>query len=314
MQILITGGAGFIGSNLARVALAANPENNVRIIDDLSTGYATNLDGLDVEFVRGTILDEIALQEAMVGVDAVVHLAAVPSVPRSIKDPRRSHDANATGTLNVLEAARSEGDVHVTVASSSSVYGSNPSLPKREDAWTRPLSPYAATKLITEAYAIAYAHSFGMQTLAFRFFNVYGPGQAAGHSYAAVIPMFIDAALRGEPVVVHGDGLQSRDFTFVGTVCEALYRAASERVTSDSPVNLAFGTRTTLLELIDVISEAVGTDVAVEHVDRRAGDVFASQADGTLLNTLFPGVSSYTLEHGVRATVDWFLSARGAVQ
>ena len=171
----------------------------------------------------------------MRGVDAVVHLGAVPSVPRSIADPVTSHAANATGTVAVLEAARAEGDTHVIVASSSSVYGANPALPKREDLATFPLSPYAASKLATEAYALGYQHSFGLPVLAFRFFNVFGPLQAAGHAYAAVVPQFVSAALDGRPLTVHGDGEQSRDFTYVGTVCDVIAdarRAAGDRIRS----------------------------------------------------------------------------------
>jgi UDP-glucose 4-epimerase len=183
MRILVTGGAGFIGANLCRTLTDAG-EHDVVVIDDLSTGLRDNLDGLDVALIEGSILDAAALDDAVRGVDAVVHLGAVPSVPRSIADPVSSHLANATGTVAVLEAARHEGDTHVIVAGSSSVYGANPKLPKREDLATFPLSPYGASKLATEAYALSYQHSFGLPVLAFRFFNVFGPLQGAGHAYA----------------------------------------------------------------------------------------------------------------------------------
>ncbi|WP_157155335.1 NAD-dependent epimerase/dehydratase family protein [Diaminobutyricimonas sp. LJ205] len=306
MKVLITGGAGFIGSNVARYFLAQDPNTQVTVLDDLSTGFEENLEGLRVNFVKGTILDASQLADLAVGMDSIVHLAAIPSVPRSIADPRRSHDANTTGTLNVLEAARQVGVPHMVVASSSSVYGSNPVLPKREDAWTRPMSPYAATKLLTEAYAIAYGFSYGLKTTAFRFFNVYGPGQAAGHAYAAVVPQFIDHALRGEPLPIHGDGTQTRDFTFVDTVCAAIFHAVERQLGSESPVNLAFGTNTSLNTLIGLLEGQLGHTLELESHPRRTGDVYASQADGSLLRELFPDLQPVPLEVGLAATVDWF--------
>jgi UDP-glucose 4-epimerase len=195
MNILITGGAGFIGANLARHALDRGHE--VRILDDLSTGYVDNLAGLRVDFLQASLLDVEALREAVRGIDSIVHLGALGSVPRSIADPLTTHHANATGSLNVLEAARANGVEHVVCASSSSVYGMNPALPKHEREWVRPMSPYGVSKLAAEQYTLAYQQSYGMATLAFRFFNVFGPLQRAGHVYAAAIPIFIDALLRG---------------------------------------------------------------------------------------------------------------------
>lgn len=304
MKVLITGGAGFIGRNLARTFIDKNID--VRVLDDLSTGAASNLDGLDVEFREGSILDFDLLTESVRGVDSVVHLAAIPSVPRSIANPRASHEANATGTLNVLEAARETGMDHVIVASSSSVYGSNPKLPKNEQDWTRPLSPYGVSKHATEGYALAYQASYGLKTLAFRFFNVYGPYQSAGHAYAAVIPKFIEAALQGRPLEVHGDGRQSRDFTFVDTVCNVIVDAVQRKVSSPGPVNLAFRTNTTLLELIQLMEELLGHSVDVNHVDPRTGDVRASQADAELVKELFPDITPIDLRPGLQATLDWY--------
>jgi len=301
----VTGGAGFIGANLCRRLSGAG--ETVVAFDDLSTGNVDNLRGLDdLTFVEGTILDPTALDGAMRDASAVVHLAARPSVPRSIADPLASHLVNATGTVEVLEAARRAGDLHVIVASSSSVYGANPTLPKHEDLATLPLSPYGASKLATEAYALAYQQSFGLPTLVFRFFNVFGPLQAAGHAYAAAVPAFIAAALAGDPLVVHGDGKQSRDFTFVDTVTEVIADAVARRVTSTTPVNLAFGTRTDLLTLIDELETVVATTVTVEHVEERAGDVRHSQADSSRLQELFPDVRPAPLPDALRATVDWF--------
>lgn len=304
MRLLITGGAGFIGSNLARLAL--DKGHDVVVLDDLSTGYRENLDGLEVTFVEGSILDADRLAEAMAGVDSVVHLAALGSVPRSIKNPQATHEANATGTLRVLEAARDAGVGHVSCASSSSVYGMNPALPKHEREWVRPMSPYAVSKLATEQYTLAFQQSYGMKTLAFRFFNVYGPRQMPGHVYAAVIPVFVDALLKGEQLPINGDGSNSRDFTFVGTVCKVLLDAAERQVSHAEPVNLAFGTNTNLLELVSKIEKVAGQDAEVFHRDPRPGDVPHSQADNASLRGLFPDVQPVTLEDGLTQTVEWF--------
>jgi UDP-glucose 4-epimerase len=304
VSIVVTGGAGFIGANLCRRLAAAG--ETVVALDDLSTGNAENLADLDVTLIEGTILDPAALDRALTDARAVVHLAARPSVPRSITDPMASHLANATGTVEVLEAARRAGNPHVIVASSSSVYGANPTLPKHEDLATLPLSPYGASKLATEAYALAYQQSFGLPALAFRFFNVFGPLQAAGHAYAAVVPAFVAAALEGRPLVVHGDGKQSRDFTFVDTVTEVIADAIAREVTSPGPLNLAFGTRTDLLSLIAELEHVLDTSLEVEHVETRAGDVKHSQADSTRLQELFPDVVPTALPDALRATVDWF--------
>ncbi len=306
MKVLITGGAGFIGSNLARFINEQDASIEVAIVDDLSNGRLSNLTGVVAEFHEGSILDYELLGTLMDGVDSVVHLAALGSVPRSVNAPRPTHEANITGTLNVLEAARAAGVPHVVVASSSSVYGANTVIPKSEFDWTRPMSPYAVTKEATEGYALAYNYSYGMKTLAFRFFNVFGPNQPADHDYAAVIPRFLDAALDGRPLTVHGDGTQSRDFTFVDTVCETLYRAVVEQLSFNDPVNLAFGTNTSLLDLIGVIEDKLGHTVSVEHIESRVGDVRASQSDGLRIRKLFPSVTPVPLGEGIERTVAWF--------
>jgi UDP-glucose 4-epimerase len=307
VRVVVTGGAGFIGANLCR-ELAARPEiDEVVALDDLSTGFAANLEGVGAELVEGSILDRPLLAKVLDSAAHVVHLAARPSVPRSLVDPVASHEVNATGTLYVLEAARTTG-AHTVVASSSSVYGSTPVLPKHEDLPTRPMSPYAVSKLATEAYALAHQVSFELPTLVFRFFNVYGPLQAAGHAYAAVVPAFIDAALRGEPVTIHGDGLQTRDFTYVGTVSKVLADAVVGRVTSPGPVNLAFGTRSTLLELVAALEGLLGQPVERRHQEPRRGDVRDSQASSGRLRALFPALEAVPLEQGLRETLDWFRS------
>lgn len=309
--MLITGGAGFIGANLAKHLVAQGDE--VVVLDDVSTGSRDNLAGVDARLVEGTILSAADLDGVVEGVDSVVHLAARPSVPRSIQDPMASHLVNATGTAEVLEAVRRAGEgrermAQVIVASSSSVYGANPILPKSEDLAPRPVSPYAASKLATESYALAWAASFGLDVLAVRFFNVFGPLQAAGHAYAAVVPAFVDAALAGKPLPVHGDGTQSRDFTYVGSVCAVLGDAIARRVSDPEPMNLAFGSRVTLLKVIAELERIIGTDLEVEHQPTRAGDVPHSQADTTRLRSLFPDVTPVPLVVGLQATVDWFRS------
>lgn len=303
--MLITGGAGFIGANLARAMLAH--EFDVVVLDDLSTGSADNLHGLDVELHVASILDEAAVVRALPGVESVVHLAAIPSVPRSLVSPMASHEANATGTLVVLEALRRAGGIHCILASSSSVYGANPQMPKHEAMPTAPLSPYAVSKLATEAYAIAYHHSFGLDVLPLRFFNVFGPLQPAGHAYAAVIPAFVEAAVAGRPLPVHGDGSQTRDFTFVETVTNGIVQAVRGRVTSAEPVNLAFGTQTSLNQLIALLGETLGRPLQTESLARRHGDVPHSRADGSRLARLLPDLRPVPLEEGLRKTVAWFL-------
>jgi|SRR5579885_1737892 len=310
MDVVVTGGAGFIGANLCRV-LAAHPDvGRVVALDDLSTGDRANLTGVDADLIEGSILDAPTLDRALDGAASVVHLAARPSVPRSIQDPLASHAANATGTAMVLEAARRAGDVQVILASSSSVYGGNPALPKHEDLRPAPLSPYAATKLATESYALAWAHSFGMKVLPFRFFNVFGPLQPAGHAYAAVIPAFVSAALAGEPVTVHGDGRQTRDFTFVDSVAAVITEAVVRRTATDIPVNLAFGSRSSLLDVLDLLETLLGHPIERVHTDPRPGDVRDSQADQTRLRAMFAGIEPVGLEDGLRRTVDWFTSMR----
>jgi UDP-glucose 4-epimerase len=306
VKVLVTGGAGFIGGNLCRALGEAEWVDDVVAFDDLSTGMLSNLQNVHATLIEGSILDRAALDEACAHADAVVHLAARPSVPRSIADPVASHDVNATGTVKVLEAVRRHGIGHVIVASSSSVYGENPTLPKHEDLAPAPLSPYAATKLATEAYGLAWAHSFDIEMLAFRFFNVFGPLQPAGHSYAAVVPAFVDAALAGRPLPVYGDGLQTRDFTYVGSVTAVMADAIKRRVSCPTPVNLAFGTRTSLLELIALLESVLGRSLEAEHHAARRGDVRDSQADQIRLRSQFPDVNPIPLEEGLRATVDWF--------
>ena len=306
--VLVTGGAGFIGANLCK-ALTATGRYDVTVVDDLATGLESNLDGVEVEFIKGSILDRDLLGEVTRPGASVVHLGALGSVPRSVADPVTSHEVNATGTIAVLEAARVADAEMVVIASSSSVYGDNDAPAKHEELPVAPRSPYGASKLATESYALAYQRSYGLGVLAFRFFNVFGPLQTAGHAYAAVVPSFIDRALRGLPLVVHGDGTQSRDFTYVGTVCDTIVDAIDRRVTFDGPVNLAFGTRVPLLDVITLIEEQLGRVVEREHVAPRAGDVKHSKAEPSRLLSLFPDLDPLPIADGVHRTVEWFLAS-----
>ncbi|MCU1373549.1 MAG: GDP-D-mannose dehydratase [Actinomycetia bacterium] len=306
MKVVVTGGAGFIGANVCRTLAAAG--HQAVAFDDLSTGFAANLVGVDATLVEGSILDPQALDAVLAGAGAVVHLAARPSVPRSLADPMASHRVNATGTMEVLEAVRRGDQAQVIVASSSSVYGSNPGMPKTEDLVPMPMSPYAASKLAAESYALAHAAAFGLDVLAFRFFNVFGPLQPAGHAYAAVIPAFVDAALAGRPLPVQGDGRQTRDFTFVSTVAEVITSAVERRVHDPRPVNLAYGSRVSLLELVELLGKVLGHELQLEFGPARTGDVRDTQADQTRLQALFPEVEPVDLETGLRATIDWFRS------
>ncbi|GAA3455361.1 NAD-dependent epimerase/dehydratase family protein [Dactylosporangium matsuzakiense] len=304
MRVLVTGGAGFIGSNLCRELTAHPGVSRVVVLDNLSTSTLDNLDGVDVEFAEGSLLDRPLLEDLVAGVDSVVHLGARSSVPRSMAEPVAAHDANVTGTVYLLEACRRRG-THVVAASSSSVYGGNLALPKREDLATRPLSPYAASKLAAEGYVTAYGAAYQLPALAFRFFNVYGPLQALGHAYAAVVPSFMDAALRGEPLRIHGDGRQTRDFTFVGSVVRVLTDAVLRRVTSPTPVNLAFGTRVSVLDLAARVGAALDVPIELEHQPSRPGDARDTQADTARLRELFPDVEAVPMEAGLAATAEW---------
>lgn len=311
MKILITGGGGFIGSNLSRRLTKSKHIKRIRVLDNLSTGSLDNLAGLELDFEEASIVDFKAVKTMAAGVDAIVHLGAVASVPWSIDDPRSTHEVNVTGTLNVLEAAREHDIPQVIVASSSAVYGSNPNIPVSEDDWTVPMSPYAASKQTTESYALAYHHSYGIRTMAFRFFNVYGPAQPAEHTYAAVIPKFIDSVLNGKPVQIHGDGTQSRDFTYVDTICSVIEQALVRQMTADRPINLAFSTNTNLLSLVNELEKILGNHIQRVFKAPLLGEVKVSQADSVRLRSMFPEIQPVDLSEGLSLTVDWFRQRQG---
>ena len=302
MKVLVTGGAGFIGTNLVRRLVAGGHEPVV--FDDFSTGLESNLAGLDVEVVRGSLVEPKSVAGAAVRVDAIVHLGARGSVPRSIEYPVATHEANATGTLNVVEAARQSG-TYVAMSSSSSVYGANPLLPKVERTWTQPLSPYAASKLAGEGYMLGYQASYGLPTLVFRFFNVFGPWQRPDHDYAAVVPKWLWKAMTGQVMEVHGDGTQTRDFTYVDSVVDVLVDAVERRVSLDSPINLAFGRRHSLLDLLERIEVLLGVTPRVEFVAPRVGDVRNSENDPALLLETFPTVEPVALDPALERTAAW---------
>ena len=276
MRALVTGGGGFIGSNLAERLLAEGHE--VRVLDSFATGHRHNLvEG--IQLVEGDVQSYERVHRATRDVDVVFHQAALPSVPRSVQDPLMSHAVNATGTLNVLLGARDNDVRRVVMASSSSVYGANPVLPKREELAPAPISPYAVSKLAAESYCAAFSTVYGLETVALRYFNVFGPRQDPNSQYAAVVPRFIRAALVGEPVTVHGDGTQSRDFTYVENVVEANLLAAEATDVVGAVLNVAMGDSTTLNELIELIGDVTGRPLTVNHGPRRTGDVLHSQAD-----------------------------------
>jgi UDP-glucose 4-epimerase len=307
MKVVVTGGAGFIGSNLCEI-LARDRDTEVVVVDDFSASTRDQLDGLRVTVVEGSILDDAVLDRAFSGADAVVHLAAIASVQESIHNPVHVHQVNVTGTVAVLEAARRAGNAHVVLASSSSVYGSNPALPKREDMLPHTESPYGVTKLAAEAYALTWQRVYGMPVLAFRFFNVFGPFQHSTSAYPAVVPAFLEAAVAREPLLIHGSGEQSRDFTYVGSVCEVIADAVHRRVASDTPVDLGFGVRTSILELVALIEDALGHPVDRSFAPARVGDVMHSQAEGAALARLFPELDPIPLDAGLTATIEWMRS------
>lgn len=307
MEVLVTGGCGFIGTNLVGRLLDEPGVSRVRTLDNYETGVRRSAASPDVQEIEGDLRNAEDVLKASAGVDAIVHLGALPSVPRSVKDPMATNAVNVLGTLNVLEAARANGVGHVSVASSSSVYGANPTLPKAETLATLPLSPYAVSKLATEAYANAYSTSFDLPTIAFRFFNVFGPLQRADHVYAAVIPKFLDALKKDQPLTIHGDGEQSRDFTSIHAVTDALAKAAVRGVTNDSPVNLAFGSRISLNAVVSLLQDLHPKRIDVNYVAQRVGDVKHSQASSEVLESVLPDLVKPSFEDSLKEVYDWYM-------
>ena len=300
-KIAVTGGAGFIGSNLVERLLSKGHE--VTVVDDLSTGLKSNLDLNKITFHELSLTDRDGLAKALNGVDAIVHLGARGSVPRSLKNPIATHDVNATGTLNVLEAARTNG-AQVIFSSSSSVYGRNGQLPKDESMWLSPLTPYAASKLAAEGYVQAYGAAYEVPVTLLRFFNVFGPKQRPDHEYAAVLPKWIWKAMNNEAIDVYGDGSQTRDFTYVRTVLDVIEDAINRGVRTEGAVNLAYGNRISLLTTIELLRGHF-PDLKVNFLGDRPGDVKNSQNDPVLLKKLFPSVVPTEFEIALNETVNW---------
>jgi nucleoside-diphosphate-sugar epimerase len=303
MKALVTGGAGFIGSNLAERLLTDGHE--VHVLDDLSTGHRRNVPA-GATFHAGSILDGKLLRKAMAGAEVVFHQAALGSVPRSVEEPVLSHEVNLTGTLRVLEAARALDVRKVVFAASSSAYGDTPTLPKHEGMLPAPLSPYAVTKLASEHYCSAYHKVYGLPTTSLRYFNVYGPRQDPNGAYAAVIPKFILAALKGETLTIHGDGTQSRDFTYVADVVQANLLAAQGAKSDGQMMNIGAAGRTDLNELAREIIALAGSRSKVVHGPPRAGDVHDSQASLDRARELLGYRPAVALAQGLSRTVEWF--------
>ncbi len=310
MEYLVTGGAGFIGSNIVRQLVGEG--RGVRLLDNLSTGRRVNIEDLlgDVEFIEGDLRDEETAKRAVDGVRYVLHLGALPSVIRSVNDPVGANETNIDGTLNMLVAARDAGVERFVFSSSSSVYGNTPTLPKREDMTPMPLSPYAVQKLTGEHYCRVFHRLYGLQTVCLRYFNVFGPRQDPTSQYSAVIPLFVDALRRDEPPTIHGDGGQTRDFTFVGDVVKAnLCACTAPDEAAGGVFNVAYEDRTSIMDLFRILSRLLGKDIEPRHVDPRAGDVRDSQGDSTRARTILKWRPDYTVEAGLKRAVDFYLES-----
>ena len=300
---VVTGGAGFIGSHMVERLLSQG--QSVRIADDFSSGLKANVPA-GVEVVEGDVADAAVAARAVHGATYVIHLAAIPSVPRSVKDPVRSNRANVDGTLNVLVAARDAGVKRVVFAGSSSVYGDAAVLPKREDMKPSPLSPYALQKLIGEQYCQIFTRLYGIETVTTRFFNVFGPRQQPGSPYSGVISLFIEALAKGQAPTVHGDGKQTRDFTFVGDVVTGVLASCEAAKASGEVINVAAGGRISLLDLIKTLQTILGTNLKPVFGPTREGDVKDSQADIQKARKLLDFSPVVAFEDGLRQTVEWF--------
>jgi UDP-glucose 4-epimerase len=308
MLVLVTGGAGFIGSHLARALIERGAA--VRVLDNFSSGDRRRLEGAPVEIVAGDVRDAGAVQRASGGVTHVVHLAALVSVPQSVADPLECNAINVTGTLNVLLAAREAGARRVVFASSSAVYGEAALMPVREDASLRPLSPYGASKLAGEHYCAAFQAAYGLETVSLRFFNVFGPRQNPHSEYAAVIPRFITALLEGRCPTIYGDGEQTRDFTYVADVAEGIWRAMVTPGAAGQPLNLATGEGISLNELLRLLRELTGLDLPACHTGPRPGDIRHSTADIARARSVLGFTPQVSLREGLAHTLRYFAEPR----
>jgi nucleoside-diphosphate-sugar epimerase len=307
MEYLVTGGAGFIGSNIVRSLV--EKKKSVRVLDNLATGRIENIRDImnNLDFIGCDIRDGETVRKAVKGVKYVIHLAALPSVPRSIKDPETSNDVNLTGTLNMLLAARDEGVERFIFSSSSSVYGDTPTLPKRENMAPAPLSPYGVQKLAGEYYCSIFSRLYGLKTFALRYFNVFGPRQNPKSQYAAVIPLFIESIRTGKPPVIHGDGKQTRDFTFVEDVVAANLRCCvAPAKTAGEVYNVAGGNRVSINRLAETLAKIMKKDVKPVHDDARPGDIRDSQGDTSKVRKALGWKTKVQFEAGLKKTVEFF--------
>ncbi|HVF81255.1 MAG TPA: SDR family oxidoreductase [Flavisolibacter sp.] len=312
MRILITGGAGFIGSNLVEHLLRKPEVQGVRVLDNLATGSLKNIEEFQAHpkfsFIEGDIRSYETCLKACEGMDAISHQAALGSVPRSINDPLTSNEVNVTGTLNIFTAAKESGIKRIVYAASSSTYGDHPGLPKVEDKIGNPLSPYAVTKYVNELYAKVYANLYGLELIGLRYFNIFGPKQNPAGPYAAVVPLFIKAVLNNEPPTINGDGEHSRDFTFVGNAVLAnelaLFTTDSEAV--NGAYNIACGEQTSLNNLFESLKGIAGSDLAPVYGPERKGDVKHSLADISKAQNLLGYKPGTTIREGLRPTFEWY--------
>lgn len=320
MRILITGGAGFIGSNLAEHLLFLPQVSFVRVLDNLATGSTKNIEHLlahpKFEFLEGDIRDYDTCMQACEGIDRISHQAALGSVPRSIKDPLTTNAVNITGTLNIFTAAKEKGVDRVVYAASSSTYGDHPGLPKVEDRIGNPLSPYAVTKYVNELYAKVYGNVYGLNTIGLRYFNVFGPRQNPNGPYAAVIPLFIQSVLNNEAPHINGDGETSRDFTYVANAVQANERAlfTENKEALNQVYNIAFGERTTLNELFEEIKTVARVDLSPNYGPERAGDVRHSLADISKAKELIGYDPAISVKQGLRLAFEWYSQQTAVAQ
>jgi nucleoside-diphosphate-sugar epimerase len=307
-RVLVTGGAGFIGSNLTEALLRMG--HRVRVLDDFSTGKRENLDFGEVypflEILEGDLRDLIVCRKALEGIEYVFHQAALPSVQRSVEDPLTSNTVNAGGTVNVLVTAKDAGVKRVIYASSSSVYGDTPALPKKEEMVPNPLSPYALQKHIGEEYGRLFSKLYGLETISLRYFNIFGPKQDPNSIYSAVIPRFIEALVAGRPPVIFGDGEQSRDFTYIDNVVHANLLAMAAEHTHGEAVNVACGRRVSLNQLLKILQDIIGSHVSPFYEEPRKGDVRHSLADIQRVKTVLNYDPKVRIEEGLRKTVEFF--------
>jgi UDP-glucose 4-epimerase len=305
-RYLVTGGAGFIGSNIVRRLLSLG--HRVTVLDNFSSGHRSNLHGMmdQITLVEGDIRNGSDVSEALEGVDYVIHQAAIPSVQRSVRDPFPTNDANITGTLRLLWGAKEAGVSRLVMASSSSVYGESPTLPKVETMAPAPMSPYAVSKLAAEVYGQSFTRTFGLEVVALRYFNVFGPWQDPEGEYAAVIPKFIALMLEGKAPTIYGDGLQSRDFSFVDNVVQANIKACTAPAAAGGVYNVACGERTTLLDLVSTLNDILGLEIKPNFAEARAGDIKHSLADIDAARADVGYEPDVSFAQGIRRTVDWY--------